>query len=84
MKIVAFDDIYNFIVQTFHLKSFSSSNNQHKYFFFWQHIKKQISFVFMDGDKSYTKIVAFIESYNFVVHAFVIWNYFDAQINDII
>jgi hypothetical protein len=32
----------------------------------------------LDGDKSYTKTVAFVETYNFVIHTFVIWSNFDA------
>jgi hypothetical protein len=35
----------------------------------------------LDGDKIYTKIVAFVEFYNFVVpNPFFIWNYCDAQL----
>jgi hypothetical protein len=37
-----------------------------------------------DGDKSYTKSVAFVDNYIFVVHTVVIGNHFGIQIIDII
>jgi hypothetical protein len=36
----------------------------------------------LDGDKSYTIVVNFVESYNFLVRTFFIWNHFDAQIRN--
>jgi hypothetical protein len=44
-KLVAFNEIYNFVVQFFHLKSSLGSNNRHKYFFVTSYFKKLIYFI---------------------------------------